>query len=230
MTRLRTAAAALSLALLATLGVTSAPASATGEPAPATNAGSCRSAARMLDMAKQFAGVLDDYRGATLERTFMAQMIPHHQGAIRMAELELARGAKPQVKALARKIIKDQREEIATMTQWLRDWYGVTPEQAARQAPARAQELMSAMKQHMDETTTELASVPTGKQFDRVFMQAMIPHHGAAAITASVVPDRATHEELADMAETIVSTQKREIRQMIHWLDAWYDAPPCERR
>ena len=46
-------------------------------------------------------------------------MIQHHQGAIQMAEQEVANGQNAEAKALAQKIIADQRAEIERMQQLL---------------------------------------------------------------------------------------------------------------
>ncbi len=62
---------------------------------------------------------------ARLEAVFMSMMIPHHQDAIDMAELAASRAAHDELKALAQSIITTQGAEIATMTGWLRDWYGL---------------------------------------------------------------------------------------------------------
>ena len=48
-------------------------------------------------------------------RTF----IPHHQGAIDMAEVELKHGTDPEMKKMAQDIIASQEKEIATMKGWL---------------------------------------------------------------------------------------------------------------
>ena len=51
---------------------------------------------------------------------FVMMMIPHHQGAIDMAEVELKYGKDESRKALAREIIKAQQAEIAEMKDWLK--------------------------------------------------------------------------------------------------------------
>ncbi|HEX2113941.1 MAG TPA: DUF305 domain-containing protein [Alphaproteobacteria bacterium] len=49
------------------------------------------------------------------DRDFLAMMIPHHQGAIDMAEAVLRYGHDPLVRGLAEEIIASQRVEIASM-------------------------------------------------------------------------------------------------------------------
>jgi uncharacterized protein (DUF305 family) len=57
------------------------------------------------------------YSGDT-DKDFVSHMIPHHQGAIDMAKVELKYGKDPDMKRLARNIIKAQNEEIAYMKKW----------------------------------------------------------------------------------------------------------------
>jgi uncharacterized protein (DUF305 family) len=52
------------------------------------------------------------------DKDFVAHMIPHHQGAIEMAQTELKYGKDPELKRLARNIIKAQHDEIAFMQKW----------------------------------------------------------------------------------------------------------------
>ena len=57
-------------------------------------------------------------------RAFIDMMIPHHQGAVRMAHAELAKGKNPRLRALAQLIVKAQDREIREMNQWRTQWYG----------------------------------------------------------------------------------------------------------
>jgi uncharacterized protein (DUF305 family) len=50
---------------------------------------------------------------------FANMMIPHHQGAIDMARIELESGKDPQLRQMAQKIIEDQEREIAALKEWL---------------------------------------------------------------------------------------------------------------
>ncbi len=58
------------------------------------------------------------------DRAFIDMMVPHHQGAIRMARVELAKGANPTLKRLAQQIIDAQAKEIGEMNSWRTTWYG----------------------------------------------------------------------------------------------------------
>lgn len=58
------------------------------------------------------------------DREFIDMMIPHHQGAIEMARVELEKGRNPEAKKLAEAIIDAQTKEIDEMNMWRVDWYG----------------------------------------------------------------------------------------------------------
>jgi uncharacterized protein (DUF305 family) len=53
--------------------------------------------------------------GPAFDRMFLQMMIAHHQGAVSMAQTELAQGSNPNARQLAQKIITDQRAEIGEM-------------------------------------------------------------------------------------------------------------------
>ncbi len=58
------------------------------------------------------------------DRAFIDMMVPHHQGAILMARVELEQGSDEKAKALAEQIIEAQTVEIEEMNEWREKWYG----------------------------------------------------------------------------------------------------------
>ena len=72
------------------------------------------SAENQAAMAKMMAGMGVEPTGA-VDADFAAMMIPHHQGAIEMAQAELRYGGNEQMRRIAQEIIVDQLQEIAAM-------------------------------------------------------------------------------------------------------------------
>lgn len=63
-------------------------------------------------------------RAKPFDKAFIDMMIPHHEGAIRMARAELAKGKQSGLRKIAKDIIAAQNREIAEMRTWRRQWYG----------------------------------------------------------------------------------------------------------
>ncbi len=68
-------------------------------------------------MTKMDQGMAITYTGDA-DKDFVAGMIPHHQGAVDMAKVELQYGKDRQLRRLARNIIAAQQKEIAFMSAW----------------------------------------------------------------------------------------------------------------
>ena len=63
-------------------------------------------------------------RAKPFDRAFIDAMVPHHQGAIRMARAVLAVSEDAELRRLAERIVADQSREIEQMNQWRAAWYG----------------------------------------------------------------------------------------------------------
>jgi uncharacterized protein (DUF305 family) len=61
---------------------------------------------------------------AGFDKRFLDAMIPHHQGAVTMAQDSLQKSKHPELKQLSQNIIKSQQSEIDRMTQLRQKWYG----------------------------------------------------------------------------------------------------------
>ncbi|MBI3964984.1 MAG: DUF305 domain-containing protein [Chloroflexi bacterium] len=69
----------------------------------------------------------------------------------------------------------------------------------------------------------------TAQPFDRVFIDAMIPHHQSAVVAAEQALLKAEHAEIKQLATAIKTDQQREIDQMRQWRQAWYGSPGAGR-
>jgi uncharacterized protein (DUF305 family) len=65
-------------------------------------------------MDKMMDGMSAKPRG-DVDQDFVATMVPHHQGAIDMAQAELRHGHNEQLRRIAQEIIVEQQQEIAAM-------------------------------------------------------------------------------------------------------------------
>ena len=69
--------------------------------------------------------------------------------------------------------------------------------------------------------TPASANAPRSKA-ERAFLVDMIGHHAMAVDMAELAKEKATHQELKDLADDIIRTQTAEIDRMRNWLKAWY--------
>jgi len=97
-------------AAVLTLGLNAAPA----QPLSPDAADQAFLAQNRPAMDRMMAG-MDIRPSHDVDRDFAAMMIPHHQGAIDMAVLELRYGRNEQLRRIAQEIIVDQQQEIAAM-------------------------------------------------------------------------------------------------------------------
>lgn len=52
------------------------------------------------------------------DKDFVNMMIPHHQGAVDMAKIELQYGKDPQLKQMAQSIVDGQSQQIGMLKTW----------------------------------------------------------------------------------------------------------------
>jgi uncharacterized protein (DUF305 family) len=184
---------------------------------------------------------LDQLSGDDFDRAFLVQMSMHHAMAVMMARPVVANASHPELRELAQSIIADQTREIAQMSQWSADWYGVPiPDPVAMMDAMGGAPPSSGHEGHgmpgmskpqgqgmpmspMDDMSmmADLWELPPAR-LEATFMSLMIPHHQGAIDMARLVPERANHQELKDLAQAIVQSQGEEIDRMNGWLASWY--------
>ena len=107
--RRRWSSTALTLALALCAVAAADAASPDSDPGEAPFLGENRTA-----MDKMMTG-MDVKPTGDIDRDFTAMMIPHHQGAIDMAQVELRYGHNELLRRMAQEIIVEQQQEIAAM-------------------------------------------------------------------------------------------------------------------
>ena len=152
-----------------------------------------------------------------IDQHFIVQMIPHHEGAIDMAKIALQKSKRPEIISLANGIIEAQTREINDMTSWYQSWFGSAPPQGGIGMQGGGMMHMSGMTGD----TSVLSSV-SAADFDREFIDQMIPHHEMAVMMASMLAATTNRAEMKTLADNIITSQSREIEMMRNWRAAWY--------
>ncbi len=165
----------------------------------------------------------------TVERHFIEQMIPHHEDAVAMAELALTRAQHPEIKQLAENIIRTQTQEIQQMEAWYQSWYGEDPpeygtdERTWGRGGMMGGGMMGGGMMGGGMMGTDLDALEAAPDFDKEFIEQMIPHHQMGVMMARMVDARTDRPEIEQLADAIVKTQSAEIDQMRDWYRAWYE-------
>ncbi|MES2899331.1 MAG: DUF305 domain-containing protein [Pseudomonadota bacterium] len=165
---------------------------------------------------------------AQFEKEFLRMIINHHYSALRITELAAgtdvhrdgqvtpAEGTSPtpgtastpgksridDVRSLARRNNRMQREEILMAQGFLRNWYGIT----------HAPQLDDVGRRMIH----ELEHASAGPQFDHAFLEVLSRHHFMALSPAAtcVVASDVLHTELQRYCRNIVQAQLSDIEEM----------------
>jgi uncharacterized protein (DUF305 family) len=157
---------------------------------------------------------------STIDQTFIIQMIPHHEGAITMAQLALEKAEHPELKTLAQNIITAQQKEIGDMRGWYTQWYG-SDVPTPRGAHNMQDHMMMEGMTHMNSMSGDMEALRNSKNFDVEFIRQMIPHHEMAVMMAQMLQASTNRPEMKTLAENIITSQTQEIEQMRVWATAW---------
>jgi len=161
------------------------------------------------------AGDLRDDRGrgggpmmmsmSSSEAEYLAEMIPHHEEAVRAAR-ELTRSPRAAMREFGEDIVRTQSAQIDQMREWLDEWYPDQREDAAYRPMMR-----------------DLSRL-TGDDLDRAFLEDMVGHHMMAVMMSQhlLVDGTSIRPEVDALARQISDEQRAEIRQMRRWLAVWF--------
>lgn len=179
-----------------------------------------------------------DSSGRTVDQAFVAEMIPHHEMAVEMAEMAQMEGKHPQIKQLADRIVKTQSGEIEEMKPIVEEIgaLGASHEEGMEgmhemdmgdEDGSSTSEDAKVLGLSMDSMgmSMDMSSLEGANPFDRAFIDMMIPHHQGAIRMAEAELADGEDDQLKELAEGIVAAQTTEIEEMNQWREAWYGSP-----
>ena len=143
---------------------------------------------------------------------FMQGMIGHHAQALEMTALLHERSANPDMKLLARRIEVSQLDEIKMMKDWLTSRGQALPDEHAHHAGDHA--LMPGM---LTQAQMQQLAAAKGVEFDRLFLQGMIRHHGGALTMVQELfskPGAGQDAEIFAFASDVDADQRMEMDRM----------------
>ena len=201
-------------------GVASAPVvaqpSTASAPPPIVQPGAPGEAPRVISAEKATDLSQVQYTGADIK--FMQGMIGHHAQAVEMTNLLKTRTSSEDMRKLALRIEVSQLDEIKMMQHWLQ---------------VRGQQVPGLQAMHMHGATLmpgmltpeemEHLAAATGAEFDRLFLEGMIKHHGGALTMVHDLFDTAgaaQDSEIFAFASDVDADQRMEIDRMGGMLSA----------
>jgi uncharacterized protein (DUF305 family) len=139
---------------------------------------------------------------------FAKAMIPHHQQAIEMSDILLAKkGIDPRVTDLAAKIKAAQGPEITQMQDWLNKWGEGHADHDMGGMSGDSMGIMS------PEKMTALKNAQ-GAEASKLFLTGMIAHHEGAIAMAQPEIGNGQFQPAVELAKAIATTQEQEIATM----------------
>jgi uncharacterized protein (DUF305 family) len=142
----------------------------------------------------------------------MQGMIGHHQQAVEMVALLPSRTSREDMKMLGKRIELSQVDEIQMMQEWLKARGQTLPDPHAHHQHGAT--LMPGML-----TSEEMAKLEasTGVEFDRLFLEGMIKHHGGALSMVRelfATPGAGQDGDIFAFASDVEADQQMEIDRM----------------
>ena len=151
------------------------------------------------------------------DMNFAHMMIPHHQQAIEMSDMVLAKqGMDPRVVELATQIKDAQGPEIAQMQGWLDEWnmdMGDMPGHGDMgDMPGHGG--MGMMDGMLSPAEMQALKDAQGVEADKLFLTGMIKHHEGAITMAQNEIKNGEFPEAIELSKAIVESQQKEIDTM----------------
>ncbi len=147
---------------------------------------------------------------------FIDMMAMHHRQGIAMGRMAERKGSTPALRAFAKKTADEQEKELLELKKHRDHWYAGAPEMDHSQMMVHMHQkpgMSSHANMDMQGDIAKLQAA-TGKAFDRLFLDMMIPHHQMAIDMSKEAVTKAEHAEIKEMARVGMLKQQKEIAEM----------------
>jgi uncharacterized protein (DUF305 family) len=133
---------------------------------------------------------------------FLDTMAKHHKDGIKMFQMGADKAQNQELKAMAQKMVDDQKKEI--------------PELKALREKIKpgAPEAVNMKLMNMSDMDMSMLEEKSGMDFDREFLSMTIKHHQAAVDMSDVALKKAQSAEVKGKAQMMHDMQKEEISRM----------------
>ena len=149
---------------------------------------------------------------------FMQGMIGHHQQAVEMVALIPTHSTRADMQLLGKRIDLSQQDEMKMMRRWLEVRGKEVPGEHAMHMHGAT--LMPGM---LTPEEMERLAAATGSEFDRLFLEGMMKHHGGAITMVNelfATPGAGQEVEIFSFASDVDADQRMEIDRMGAMLNA----------
>jgi uncharacterized protein (DUF305 family) len=151
------------------------------------------------------------------DMNFAHMMIPHHEQAVEMSDIILAKqGIDPRVVDLAKQIKAAQGPEIEKMQGWMSQWgmggMGGMDHGGMTGMPGMGD--MSGMEGMMSQADMDALKNAQGVDASKLFLTGMIKHHQGALTMAQDEIKNGQFPDAVAMAKSILESQQKEIDTM----------------
>jgi len=136
-----------------------------------------------------------------LDLRYINEMIAHHRGAVLLAQKALDKTQRPEIKALAEEIIKNEPIAISELYKWKKDWYGD-------------------IKKVKDPVVANLGE--SNETFDLRFLNALIFHHQSGVLMTKEARLKSSRSEILNNADTVELFLNDSLKKLINWRQEWY--------
>ena len=145
---------------------------------------------------------------------FLQDMLTHHEQALSMATMTIAKGSDPVVRSYAREVLTEQGFETGVMTRMLDDWGYSRDDRSDRAMAWMGMPVPVAdMPGLLTPAELDRMQAAEGREQDTLFLQNMAEHHRGGLHMARYAAEHAGSKDVRELAARMARSQADEINE-----------------